>query len=177
MFIDVLGVTGHRPDKLGGYDDDVFDRLFRFAKQQLRILKPQYVITGMALGWDQAIALAAKKSGIPFLAYTPFQEQASAWPEYAQDRYNELLGYAFKVVNVGGMGYSAAKMFQRNERIVNDSDIVLALWNGSSGGTANCIDYADRNDIEIINCWNDWERFCKPTPKPIKRKHPTPLNR
>lgn len=173
MFIDVLGVTGHRPDKLGGYDDDTFSLLCRFARQELTLLKPQYVITGMALGWDQAIAVSARRLGIPYIAYIPFEGQQSNWPEYAQDKYLAILDGSFKIINCGGSGYSAAKMFARNERIVNDSDILLALWNGTSGGTANCVDYADRQDVQVINCWNSYERFLNP-PKPI-RKHPKPI--
>jgi hypothetical protein len=31
--------------------------------------------------------------------------------------------------------------------------LVIALWDGSTGGTKNCIDYAQRKQIEIINAW------------------------
>lgn len=37
--------------------------------------------------------------------------------------------------------------------MVDDADRILALWDGSSGGTANCVGYA--NDIKkpITNLW------------------------
>lgn len=172
MFIDVLGVTGHRPDKLGGYDEEVFDRLCIFAKQELARLAPQYVITGMAIGWDQAVAIAAKKLGIPYIAYIPFVGQESRWPDYAQERYQALMKKAFKVENCGGHGYHPSKMFARNERIVNDSDVVLCLWNGTSGGTANCVDYANRQDVPLINCWDNFDKFInKKKPVAVRRAH------
>jgi hypothetical protein len=31
--------------------------------------------------------------------------------------------------------------------------LVIALWDGSTGGTRNCIDYAQRKQIEIVNAW------------------------
>ena len=48
-------------------------------------------------------------------------------------------------------------MQQRNELMVNDSDMVLALWDGeSAGGTWNCIQYAGKVEKEIVNLWDAW---------------------
>ena len=51
--------TGHRPNKLGGYDDDIYQRLVTLAMTYLEETRPKRVISGMALGWDQALAEAA----------------------------------------------------------------------------------------------------------------------
>ena len=40
--------------------------------------------------------------------------------------------------------------------MVDRSDSIVALWNGTSGGTKNCIDYAEKKGKPIINLW---ERF------------------
>lgn len=37
------------------------------------------------------------------------------------------------------------KLQKRNEYMVNNSDYVLSIWNGESGGTYNCIKYAKKN--------------------------------
>lgn len=34
--------------------------------------------------------------------------------------------------------------------MVNNSDIVIAVWNGSKGGTGNCVNYAKMQKKEII---------------------------
>jgi uncharacterized phage-like protein YoqJ len=46
----------------------------------------------------------------------------------------------------------------RNEWMVDNAHIVLALWDGSSGGTGNCIKYANRKSVNkpIINLWSSW---------------------
>jgi uncharacterized phage-like protein YoqJ len=38
----------------------------------------------------------------------------------------------------------------RNEFMVNNSDIVIAVWDGTNGGTANCVKYAQVENKEII---------------------------
>ena len=80
----ILAATGHRPDKLGGYSHDILVRLTEFAQHQIRVLGPEKVISGMALGWDQAVALATISLEIPLIAAIPFEGQESVWPEKSQ---------------------------------------------------------------------------------------------
>ena len=46
--------------------------------------------------------------------------------------------------------YYPAKMQKRNQYMVNSSDIVIAVWSGSKGGTGNCVNYAKMQKKEII---------------------------
>jgi uncharacterized phage-like protein YoqJ len=46
--------------------------------------------------------------------------------------------------------YYPAKMQKRNEYMVDKSDIVIAVWDGSNGGTGNCVKYARKLHKEII---------------------------
>lgn len=41
----------------------------------------------------------------------------------------------------------------RNKWMVDKSDIVIAVWDGSEGGTNNCVQYATENKKRIINLW------------------------
>ena len=41
-------------------------------------------------------------------------------------------------------------MQKRNEYMVDKCDILLAVWDGSAGGTNNCVKYARKLDKEII---------------------------
>lgn len=155
----ILCGTGHRPDKLGGYGQDVFNSLVDFASYQLSALKPDLVISGMALGWDQALAMAACECAIPFHAYVPFPGMHVKWPGDSQKLFHTIMHHADKVVYCSEGGYAAYKMQVRNERMVNASNCVLALWNGSSGGTGNCVAYASKQGVEIINVWDEWSEL------------------
>lgn len=152
----VIAVTGHRPHKLGGYDQAIFDALVKLASEKLS-WRPERVITGMALGWDQAVAQACIDLSIPFTAAVPFSGQSNNWPQPAQDFYASLMDAADLVEVVCPGGYAAWKMQRRNEWAVDRAGSVLALWDGTSGGTANCVRYATRLGRPIENCWNDWE--------------------
>jgi len=47
-----LGITGHRPAKLGGYGLEVAERCQRLAGLKLKEMGPTCVVTGMALGHE-----------------------------------------------------------------------------------------------------------------------------
>jgi uncharacterized phage-like protein YoqJ len=159
----ILSVTGHRPDKLGGYSEEARFTLDSFAAEMLRKLSPDKAVTGMALGWDTAIATSCLNLGIPYIAAIPFEGQECRWKIEDKEVYHHLLDYADKVVNVSQMSgdkmspLELKKCYQpRNVWMVNHSDVLLALWNGGSGGTANCVRYAKGKRLTI----NAWEMWC-----------------
>lgn len=154
-----LSFTGHRPNKLGGYSDVTRRKLFGFAQSILRIEKPDHVISGMAQGWDHAVAVAALRADIPLTAAVPFIGQEKMWPAEAQKRYNLVLGKASKVVIVSEGGFSSAKMMIRNEWMVDRCEKLIALWDGTHGGTSNCVRYAQRKGVKIDNAWDRWEAY------------------
>lgn len=155
----ILCGTGHRPNKLGGYANAVTQRLINIAQQQLLILRPEIVISGMALGWDQALAEAAWKMKIPFHAYIPFEGQEKMWPKQSKDDFNLLRQSAERVVICCEGGYASWKMQRRNEMMVDAADQVLALFDGSISGTWNCIKYAEQKSKPIINCWSKFKEM------------------
>lgn len=157
--MNVIAVTGHRPDKLGGYSRAVFIELVNLAKHHLVEHQPDEVITGMALGWDQAVAEACRQLNIPFIAAIPFKGQESMWPRESRAYYRELLSCAKEVVEVSPPGYAAWKMLRRNEWMVCRATRVLALWNGTSGGTANAVAYAHELEIPVTNLWTSYYRM------------------
>lgn len=153
----VIAGTGHRPNKLGGYSTDAFKNLCHIAQEVLKELKPKLVISGMALGWDQALACAAIAENIPFAAAIPFEGQQNAWPESSRMIYSTILEKSAKKIIVCDGGYAAWKMQKRNEWMVDHADTIVALWDGSIGGTANCINYAKKIGKKIINYWDKYE--------------------
>lgn len=148
-------VTGHRPPRIGGYDPD--NEVRRWVRQALREIvddiRPNYAYSGMALGADQDFAEICIEKGIPFVAAIPFQGQERKWPEASQLYYWRLVHQAVKIVHVCDPGYADWKMQRRNEWMVDEvgSDgIVIAVWDGSRGGTSNCVQYARTSQRKII---------------------------
>ena len=160
----IVAATGHRPEKLADraicYEPIVLERLTHLAIAAFQKMQPAQVISGMALGWDSGVALAAIALNIPLVAAVPFKGQESAWRQGDRDRYFEILDNAIEVVYVCDPGYAAWKMQKRNELMCDRSDVVLALWDGGEkGGTKNCVDYARSKNKRVINVWNSWDRF------------------
>ncbi len=154
MPVVTLGVTGHRPQKLGGFGTEVHVKLRKLARKVISHYGPGMVITGMALGWDMAVAQACVDLGVPFTAAIPFKGQESKWLNESQVLYQELLKHAAAIVVVSPGGYSADAMYRRNEWIVDHSTILAALWDGQpNGGTYNCLQYAKTRNIQVVNCW------------------------
>jgi hypothetical protein len=81
----IIAGTGHRPGRLGGHGRDTFAHLTNFARGKLVVLAPSHVISGMALGWDLALAFAAHMQHIPFTAAVPFDGHGELWSDDWQD--------------------------------------------------------------------------------------------
>lgn len=146
--------TGHRPNKLGGYGQEAFDKLISIAKDYLIQRGNVKVISGMALGWDTALAIAALKLKLPLIAAIPFKGQETKWPEDSQAIYNKIIERAYRVVIVNPGTYHPHKMQLRNEWMVDHCDEVLAMFDGSKGGTYNCIKYAEKQGKPIVNLYD-----------------------
>jgi uncharacterized phage-like protein YoqJ len=150
--------TGHRPDKLGGYSPEVFGKLERTAYSWLHSHMPDTVISGGALGWDQALAAAAMNHGIDYVLALPFPGFEDRWPTASKTFLHSLMYRASKVEFVSQGPYAGYKMQVRNEWMVDHADKVLALWDGSTGGTFNCVSYAKKKNKPIINLWEEWNK-------------------
>lgn len=152
----IYAATGHRPEKLGGYHDSVGRELRKLARWFLTQHRPDSCISGMALGWDTAWAEAALELEIPLIAAVPFVGQECMWPFASKRRYDEILSQAERIVHVCDPGYAVWKMQKRNQWMVDNSTAMIALWDGSPGGTGNCMEYAMQSDKEIVNLYPFW---------------------
>lgn len=148
----IVAFTGHRPNKLGGYKlpNPTYNYVCQQIEKTLLAEKPDEAIIGMALGIDQWAANICHKLGIPFTAAVPFVGQEKAWPESSQKTYHKLLKLSKKVVIVCEGEYEAIKMQIRNQWMVNNSDKLIAVWDGTNGGTGNCVKYAKSVNKDII---------------------------
>lgn len=151
-----IAITGHRPNKLWN-DYDLISPGMNKIKDELQhiinVCKPDALISGMALGIDTLWAKLAVENNIILHAYIPFKGQESVWTNKSKDLYYSLLEYAKIKIYCSDPGFAAYKMQIRNEQMVNDCDLLIAVWDGTSGGTANCVKYAEfvKNERIIIN--------------------------
>lgn len=165
-----LGITGHRPQKLGkGFNDHKFHRqIKKKILLKMQELPVEVVITGMALGVDQWAAEAAIKCGIPFVAAVPFKNQDFKWSSKFRQHYAWLLSKAVRTVLVDREEgyiceyappdvYSSSKMMTRNRWIIDqltDQDVLMAVGNLSrESGTWHCVNVAmsQHPGLEIQN--------------------------
>jgi len=153
----IISVTGHRPNKLYGYNlkDSRWIKLKNQFKQLLKENECEEAISGMALGVDTVFALAVlelKNEGYPIKLHCaiPCKNHSCKWIKESQDLYEEILSKADIVKLVSEEEYKPWLMQKRNEYMVDLADKVIAVWDGSKGGTGNCVKYADKVGKEII---------------------------
>lgn len=148
----IVAFTGHRPNKFGGYSPSnrIRARVAGAVTGWLEAKRSSCelsCITGMAQGFDQWATYACLDLGIPYTAVIPFSGQELLWPEPAQRWYQYLLKNAVHIENLrpGGLGHcdAAFALQKRNEWMVDRCDLLLAAWDGTDGGTANCVHYAE----------------------------------
>lgn len=149
-----MAVTGHRIQKLGPVTKQkvILDAIVEVLLRN----KPAVVLSGMATGFDQLVCQACLLVGIPFDACVPFPGQERLWPATAQEDYALLLLQARNVFY--GTETDARHLpdheirellLGRNKFMVDRCSSLLACWDGSSGGTAHCYNYALNKHIPI----------------------------
>lgn len=176
----VINVTGHRPNKLFGYislDDSHYEQLKHMLKLALfKIIKAHpgekeiTVISGMALGVDQLFvkcmldARAYYRSlgyNFSIVAAVPCQEQCRPWNAKDTAVWKDLLSKCDKV-EILQKHYSPDCMEKRNKWMVERADTTIAVWDGSRGGTANCVDDAldAGNTVYVIDPTKEQMTVC-----------------
>jgi len=156
----IVAVTGHRPNKLWGYDlsepkykilhDNFFDLLIEN--------NTTHCISGMALGVDTVFAIAAIhyryrriNKSIILEAAIPCLNQEKLWNKKDQRLYHKILKKFDMITYVNRKPFTPDLMQKRNEYMVDKCDLLLAVWNEDKrGGTYNCIRYAKNLNKKII---------------------------
>jgi adenine/guanine phosphoribosyltransferase-like PRPP-binding protein len=92
-----------------------------YFEQVMKEYNPEFIVTGDANGTDHLARMYALENNIPFIFH------AANWEVY---------------------GKAAGPM--RNEKIVKDSDMILAFWNHKSRGTKSTIELAKKHHKEVI---------------------------
>jgi uncharacterized phage-like protein YoqJ len=146
----IVAITGHRPDKLGNdytLTTPKVKEIERMLTNEVRAIKKGYpnlkLMTGMALGIDTLFARIAIAENVPFIAAIPCINQSSRWLEHSRIEYERILAHPLCTTMMVSMKpYDRWCMDKRNKWMVDNANLLLAVHNGSSGGTANCMKYA-----------------------------------
>lgn len=159
-----LAATGRRDLSELGWS---FAQTVNFALDCINKAQPAYGISGMARGWDQAVAQAFCIAGVPWTAAVPFRGHGAMWPAQERQLNDDLLEQATSVEYVSSGGYTDDAMQRRNLWMEARATATLALWDGKeSGGTWH---YLSHTKKPVWNCWNvaagnyrilDWSHTC-----------------
>lgn len=168
-----IGLTGHRPPKLGGYDlaTPSYAKLRADLAQYIRFQLSQHshvcCHTGMALGADTiwGLAILDMKQAFPgrvlLHAETPYLAQVNAWFKqsdrntWAYLRANADFETVYdpefetNIVTVGAR-HAGNILNARNHGMVNACDLMLALYDGTPSGTGNCVTYAQKQGVPVV---------------------------
>jgi len=116
-----------------------------------------HFISGLAIGVDmlgvESVALVRAFGGpeVEITGAMPFPSQASRWPKPTRDHWDNICGLCNEVLAISEDPYHPSKMQIRNVWMVDNSDYVIAIWDGiSKGGTQNCMDYAKSKGKPIL---------------------------
>lgn len=154
--------TGHRPSKLKGYEPiQNKELLWEIQRQTVSLIEDFGVTTfinGLALGvdlWSAKIVIKLKEKypHIKLISAIPCKNNPKKWNKQSQDLWQEVVDKSDEVVLVTDEEYKPYLMQIRNQWMVDRSDYVICVWDGSKGGTGNCINYAQKQNKQIIRIW------------------------
>ena len=152
--------TGHRPQSLPCRFNEQHPACLKIKYQLRRLIagliekkNVTHFISGAAIGIDTwaaeiVLELQAEYPDITLEAAIPCRSQADRWTKAAKERYNRLISLCDKVTLISEQ-YTADCMMKRNRYMVDNSDYVIAVWNGKPIGTGNTVKYAMEEGKEI----------------------------
>ena len=153
--------TGHRNQKLP-WKFNENDKRCIAMKDELRLEIERAIqrgyktfLCGMALGFDMICAetvldLKEKYDNIKIIGALPCKTQDKKWRSKDRERYKNLLVHLDSVRCLYDDYMGKECMFERNRYMVNNSSLMIALFDGTSGGTKSTIDYAKKQGLEIV---------------------------
>lgn len=154
----IIGFTGHRPDKLYGYD--LFDKKYGILYNTLLdLLKTNFnkidkVIVGGALGFDQ-LACEVVHDNFPtieIILAIPCPNFGSNWSQEHKVILNDQRKYCNEIMISTNNDQYIHNLHLRNDYIINNSDIIISCWNGEGkGGTVSAIRKALNRGLSVYN--------------------------
>ena len=153
--------TGHRPEKLPWGTDETDPRCAALKRRLYDAVESAYdegmrhFICGMARGCDfyfaeAVLELRSRKGDVTLEAAVPCSTQADGWPEPDRSRWRALLA-ACDLETLVQSGYTRGCMLRRNRYMVDHSALVIAVYDGTPGGTRRTLEYALRQKVSFVD--------------------------
>lgn len=153
--------TGHRPQGLPWGFNERDERCLKMVVELERVIVGaiqdgySVFISGMALGFDMICAekvLELKKSypHIKLIGALPCKTQDKLWKENDKKRYRDLISKLDGIRCIYDDYIGAECMLERNRFMINNSSLVIALFNGRNGGTKKTLDYAKEQGLKVV---------------------------
>lgn len=145
-------VTGHRPQHMSqGETAFAREELLRLARKLRDEHGMDLAISGMALGADTWWAESALEAAVPLAAYIPFESQPDRWSNADQVQWRWLRAKA-ATEKVIAPSYSVGALHARNDAMIRDSDLAIAVWKPSktTGGTASAVKKLEKLGRSIV---------------------------
>lgn len=152
--------TGHRASKLPWKFQEHDPRCIALKQKIFDAAEAVYAsgvrhyICGMANGCDlyfgeAVLRLRRQHPDITLEAAVPYEGQARTWPPEQKARWDYLYD-ACDYQTIVSHSYTPDCMMRRNRYMVDNSSVLIAAYNGTSGGTLNTMLYAMRKKREVI---------------------------
>lgn len=153
--------TGHRPEKLPWGSDESDPRCAALKRKIYDAVEAAYdegmrhFICGMARGCDfyfaeAVLELRRTHADMTLEAAVPFPGQADGWPEPDRARWRSILALC-DLETLVQEHYSQGCMLRRNRYMVDHSALVIAVYDGASGGTRRTLEYALRQKVPFLD--------------------------
>ena len=125
-------------------------------------------LSGMAVGFDLAAAeavleLRERAPGVRLVAAVPFRGQEMRFSPADRERFRSVLAAAAETVVLSPV-YHRGCYAVRNNYLTDNARVLVAWYDGSSGGTHYTVRRALRRGLEVVNLRP--ETPCLPVPAP-----------
>ena len=153
--------TGHRPEKLPWGSDETDPRCTALKQKMQDAVEAAYdegmrhFICGMARGCDlyfaeAVLSLREARGDVSLEAAVPCPSQANSWPRADQVRRRRILA-ACDLETLVQEQYTKGCMLRRNRYMVDHSALLIAVYDGVSGGTRHTLEYAMRQKVPFLD--------------------------
>lgn len=114
-------------------------------------------LCGGAMGFDllcgETVALLKEKfPDIRLVSVLPFKAQAKAFPTEWKDKHEFVLAKSDEAYYLSE-AYVKGCFLARNTKMIDSSSMIIVYFNGRTGGTANTVAMAQREQLEIVNLY------------------------
>lgn len=152
--------TGHRPShfpfKFNEKNADFIKLKAKIKEKIITLIDEGYTtfVSGMALGADilcAEIVLELRDFfDIKLKCLLPCKKQEKFWSKSDKNKYQTILSQCDEICYAVDGTYVTGCNHLRNKKMVDASDVVVAIFYGHSGGTKFTIDYAKEKGKKVV---------------------------